>query len=1250
MDLSFTCVDRAGMPPPNTLSLLVIWLFYAYLLGKIISSATSTQDSLLSTRVSTVPRVTSEDAPPGTCLTPLAVSVRSVTTCDDTDDFLMNSPGPSRIRSSAGPGSPSDGVMNDLSYDAVSSRAQSPEEMPDPLEQENEASVPNRDPSDLRQSSPLPDADECERQRLLAEAESSGLIPASREAPAVRLAYLQSVLGNIVDQQTVLASQRVLRTVLDAIELAGVLPDLSRPARSLKTAARRLGLHADDFITQLPVCTHCWKPYTVQEFDALSEPGCTTQKCPGIVYTMHLKRPREDDVNNSGNSSDNEQPGSDAICDSRRRPAKIQPWYSLVAGYRRYLMRPDFVDNLVDMSTYIDRDPVTPETVMNDIHDGSRFGQLPIGQERVVQVDGEVADVRVTQNSPATLARCDVGMSMTMSIDWFGIISGRHHSAGGVYVIFNNLRRAVRFLTHNVHQVTLISGPKEPSLEQLNNALLPLKWDLEQLYKGIIMLMYKREIPPRVYGGIELQVSDIEALRKVIGAAGHAHKTHPCNECLKHFLGLVKHGFDTVIVSGYLLDAASWRLFQELINSVQWPSGIGRLPKNLGENHSLQKADQWRCWCNITPTILWLIWRDQNDKIRLSAPPIPAQSNSPPGFRRSLSEIYKYMLYLSTAERLLARKAITLEIVRRGQRYLRKYCLGLLDLGVHLVINHHMAMHYERVFPAFGPAYGWWLFGFERCNGDQENVNHNGHDGGEMELTLMRNWVSRHRLHELLVSAPETFTPKERDLINHYLRPKGTDRGTLRQQLASFDTDGLILIPQRKSKDPKYTNLRKLITSQTNPYQLLLTYLQKLWPETPLVDDLTMQQKTVPLIASRCAVGLPFVYKNGLRFGSLLDNRSTKDRYALVDFTQAQVPCKLLYHFQVMIPGQPEVLCSVVRRMQAGSMIPTMPWDLYAPELGVFVVRQEQYHAAEVVHTSSLAAAVALVPMHSNRLGPDYPLWVVHSFDRLLLRLYYRCCIYLAALPLQQTDIWHPSWSLLALSWLIVHWIFWITPEQPVFCDATAVSSSSSSDIAFTMNAESGLSEQIFAFILFVPTVENTTSCHHLLLIGFVFPAPFIVKILELPQDALLQVGWQDSGEKKAGCGAQGGSQAVNPADDVLQSCRIRRMLGVLVPPKAKKWLSCCRVKGNRGWSVSGWKARMRREFVGHEALDPHQMLEHQVDGGLRMQTWPCCSCITLCRVLDVLLSILNASVFIIEPQRHLKNGDMLSEGRQFCA
>lgn len=154
---------------------------------------------------------------------------------------------------------------------------------------------------------------------------------------------------------------------------------------------------------------------------------------------------------------------------------------------------------------------------------------------------------------------------------------------------------------------------------------------------------------------------------------------------------------------------------------------------------------------NIQPTLLWLAWRNaEDDKIRDDPPPVPRQSSNPPQFRRNLAETYQLSLYLSLAERILAAQSITMRNVKRAVRYLRMFCQGALRLGHHLVPNNHIAMHYDIIFRLFGPAYAWWLFAFERFNGFMKQVNINGHADGEMELSLLRDWIQKQRLHELV--------------------------------------------------------------------------------------------------------------------------------------------------------------------------------------------------------------------------------------------------------------------------------------------------------------------------------------------------------------------------------------------------------------------------------------------------------------------------------------------------------------------
>ncbi|KAG1812591.1 uncharacterized protein BJ212DRAFT_1448170 [Suillus subaureus] len=306
--------------------------------------------------------------------------------------------------------------------------------------------------------------------------------------------------------------------------------------------------------------------------------------------------------------------------------------------------------------------------------------------------------------------------------------------------------------------------------------------------------MYGFQRPHEVHAAVLCENSDIPVTRKLTGMAGHSHKTHPCNFCfislididssvayditnfhmqddwklLEHahhsklsttkaarksildehgvrysilnelpgwlpmrcspidfmhnFYVLVKRFLFDIVMAGHLLDSTGWDLFQNSINSVIWPLGIGRLPKNVIS------------WLIIYPFILWLCWRDHRDEIKASTPPVPASAKPQPTFKHDLQTIYKLVLYLSVSEQILASKAISINDIDQG----------LESLGVHQTINSHLAMHYSLVFRQYGPAYATWLFGFEHFNGVLEDVNLNGHGGGEMEYSLARDWVEKH--------------------------------------------------------------------------------------------------------------------------------------------------------------------------------------------------------------------------------------------------------------------------------------------------------------------------------------------------------------------------------------------------------------------------------------------------------------------------------------------------------------------------
>lgn len=209
----------------------------------------------------------------------------------------------------------------------------------------------------------------------------------------------------------------------------------------------------------------------------------------------------------------------------------------------------------------------------------------------------------------------------------------------------------------------------------------------------------------------------------------------------------------------------------------------------LGENQSLKKADEWRRLLTITPVLLWFAWQDRDGKIPDSAPPLAPNEKITKTHSRNRRKLYEVALLLCAAVRLLATRTITLRQARTGQDFLACFCRGLLALGVSLVINHHLSMHLYDMIYAFGPIYAWWLFAFERFNGMMEKVKHNGHDGGQMETTLLRNWVQTQLIYELLISLPPDAHAHERAMLNDIIESEACQCGAMMTQIVIFRSE-----------------------------------------------------------------------------------------------------------------------------------------------------------------------------------------------------------------------------------------------------------------------------------------------------------------------------------------------------------------------------------------------------------------------------------------------------------------------------
>lgn len=349
----------------------------------------------------------------------------------------------------------------------------------------------------------------------------------------------------------------------------------------------------------------------------------------------------------------------------------------------------------------------------------------------------------------------------------------------------------------------------------------------------------------------------------------------------------------------------------------------------LGENQSLKKADEWRRILTVTPIIIWWAWKDDNDDIPLGEPIIPPNAKSVPEHSRNYRAIYSAVLKLCAGVRILGSRTISMAQARVGQDFILQYCRDLKNLRIHTTINHHLARHYLKFIKLFGPVYGWWLFAFERFNGMLEKVKHNGHDGGRMELTLMRSWVMTHLIFEYLLALPEDGNDLEKGYIDRIIRTEAREnRGGMMSDLAVYRAEASlgnnVSLPRRLGKT---CNIADLLPNGRS-YALMLKYAQDLWPDLNIIDDHSMEDG-LPFYRSQTCRPLTYIRKDGIRYGATSNKRTKVDSLAFIsDGPGHRAPAEILSLVSVKVDEKPPHVCALVHRMQRDEDIPVFPWDL----------------------------------------------------------------------------------------------------------------------------------------------------------------------------------------------------------------------------------------------------------------------------------------------------------------------------------
>lgn len=157
-------------------------------------------------------------------------------------------------------------------------------------------------------------------------------------------------------------------------------------------------------------------------------------------------------------------------------------------------------------------------------------------------------------------------------------------------------------------------------------------------------------------------------------------------------LGTAKHVLTTWIYKEHLNKNDMLKL-QKLVNKVNPPSEVGRIPGKIANSFKGFTADQWKNWVCVYSlfSLKGLISDDH----------------------------YAMWAEFVQACQLLCKKVITKEECTNADEKLMSFCRTFERLCGRdkCTPNMHLHGHIKECILDYGPVYGFWCFSFERYNG-----------------------------------------------------------------------------------------------------------------------------------------------------------------------------------------------------------------------------------------------------------------------------------------------------------------------------------------------------------------------------------------------------------------------------------------------------------------------------------------------------------------------------------------------------
>ena len=179
------------------------------------------------------------------------------------------------------------------------------------------------------------------------------------------------------------------------------------------------------------------------------------------------------------------------------------------------------------------------------------------------------------------------------------------------------------------------------------------------------------------------------------------------------FLGIAKHAISVWKNNNTLSPQAMFKI-QEVVDSIEVPSNIGRIPSKIASGFADFTADQWKNWILVYSLVAL--------KNRLPDPDFTCWA--------------KFV----NACRLLCAPVITSNAISQAHDLIVEYCRKFENLygKEACTINMHLACHMADCIRDFGPIHTFWCFGFERMNGQLGAIPTNNRS---VEVQFMRQFT-----------------------------------------------------------------------------------------------------------------------------------------------------------------------------------------------------------------------------------------------------------------------------------------------------------------------------------------------------------------------------------------------------------------------------------------------------------------------------------------------------------------------------